>query len=138
MIRDPTIKKKLKKSRSDKILTMIRKIENQESFIMKENENNFIILPFNKKDKESNILKSIDTNAFSKFSKTKTENKENSNKHNLPLKLTKNEKKSGKANKVFTNDVYETGYLSHIMSQRNFLTDSIIKNGLSIRYKKNK
>ena len=49
MIRDPEQKMRLKKSRSDKILTTMRKLRNQEKFLHSDENENYINFPFNQK-----------------------------------------------------------------------------------------
>lgn len=137
-MRDPCIKKTLKRSRSDKILTMMRKIENQESFITNETHKNFIVLPFNKPTRKSRILQTKRLNTSSSFMKNKAifGDKENINDQNQSQKLDKNLKKEVIKNptKIYTNDIFDAGYLSQITSRNHFLSDSIIKAGLSQRY----
>lgn len=138
MVRDPCVKKTLKRSRSDKILTMMRKIENQESFINTDTHKNFIILPFNKRTQKNRILQNKTLNTSSNFSKNKSIHidKENINDQNQPENLDKKSKKEIIKNptKIYTNDIFDAGYLSQITSKNNFLSNSIIKAGLSQRY----
>jgi hypothetical protein len=116
---------------------MMRKIENQESFISNEVNKNFIILPFNKPTRKSRILQNKRMNTSSSFmkNKAKPQNKENINNHNQSQKMDKNCKKEVIQNptKIYTNDIFDAGYLSQITSRKHFLSDSIIKAGLSQR-----
>lgn len=141
LVRDPTLKKRLKRSRSDKILTIMRKIKNQQSFIPNQENSSFITFPFNKTTKIENQPQKIKPKKQMNFSK-KTQyqisekenysNSKNENENLIKLDNTKFQKK--KINKIFMNDIFEIGMTSQIISKENFLTLSIIKSAFSKRY----
>ena len=114
----------------------MRKMKNQEQFVNEsKDEKNFIILPFNKENKNDSNLKERNMNlSFSKKRFDGTHNKENINSCNFKKNNKQEEKKqTNKPNKIFMNDIFDFGYVTEIISNQNFLSDSIIKKSLSNR-----
>ena len=126
----------IKRSRSDKLLTTMRKIQIQQKF---ESENEFLyyILPFNKeKNKDLN-----QQNSNPKSNILNTSNFKKSGDHDTDLKpspdLKKdscNNQKSSKVVKLFNQDIFDYEKTNFIMTIDNYLLDTIIKNSIINRF----
>lgn len=138
IIRNEGPRKKMKKSRSDKLLTTLRKIDNQMSFMNQ--EKNFFILPFNKKKENSELkrkpFKLINNNFSNNFKKINGTKAELSNKENQKITNFQNEAKLQKKNqtqqisKIYNNDPYDCGILNEIQARETFMMDTILRSAI--------
>lgn len=150
-------RKRLLKSRSDKLLTTLRKIENQKSFLNEESGDNYITLPFNKEKKDKkdkrmpfgNIMNNFKKNVFmNEFisDSLNMSNKENSStinikKDSLPeiektsktSKTSENPKTQNiqkKSSKIFVNDIFDIGIINEIQARETFMLDTILRSAI--------
>ena len=126
------------RSRSDKLLTTMRKIDNQKSFLKAEDQKDFFLLPFNKEVQHKRTpFKKLSNNTIKTFSKkhyqneTKNNyNKENNKNVNLGKKSIKTPKESQVVSKISTNDLFDIGIISEIQARETFMLDTILQSAI--------
>ena len=158
IIRDPAVKRKMKKSRSDQLLTTMRRLNNQQNLQQSDENQNFIILPFNKasnkqpKKSPFQVLKNSNNSQFktSGYFQVKNSNnfeniipamksshdKENFNNSNF-REQDKNQKSRKtisrtklKPVKIFINDPFDVNFMANLLAKERFMTNSIVQTAI--------
>lgn len=149
VLRTKGARKKLLRSRSDKLLTTLRRLENQKSFIKPDGEEEFIKFPFNKPAKkkptfqrkpfgeiQSNMKKQKATNGKAKVG-TESENKENMGEGVSQQILQKSAKKTNEGtnqvSKIFINDAFDLGLITEMEAKKTFMLGTILRSAIMNR-----
>lgn len=154
VLRAQAPRKRLLRSRSDKLLTTMRRLENQRAFVKPGDKQEFFELPFNKgaapeAGTERAPLKSISQNSanwrnpnFSLKGEIEKRNKENAGQENKSRPTGKAAQKrqakakgraQPKAAKIFMNDVFDAGIVSEIQARESFMLDTVLRSAVMKR-----
>lgn len=152
VLRTKEPRRKLLRSRSDKLLTTMRRIDNQKSFIRQDAGREHIELPFNKKTETKPGFQRIVLNPVEKNLNQQIYSKKNSkesmwkgNKENVGLKAnpkghgksvdktTRKAETGAKRAKIFMSDAFDVGIISEMESKRTFMLDTILRSAIMNR-----